>query len=64
MRDKAGGDSRPKYQVARQALEEMLASTDSFAAKQPGFPIKVGLYYFSSDVHSLAPVEGVLHVRA
>ena len=35
-------------QVARQALEEMLASTDSFAAKQPGFPIKVGLYYFSS----------------
>jgi len=57
MRDKAGGDSRPKYQVARQALEEMLASTDSFAAKQPGFPIKVGLYYFSSGVHSLAPVE-------
>ena len=26
-------------------------STDSFAASQPGFPIKVGLYYFSSGVH-------------
>ena len=57
MRDKAGNDARPKFQVARQALEEMLASTDSFAAKQPGFPIKVGLYYFSSGVHPLVPVQ-------
>jgi uncharacterized protein YegL len=57
MRDKAGGDDRPKFRVARQALEEMLASTDSFAAKQPGFPIKVGLYYFSSSVHALVPVQ-------
>ncbi len=57
MREKAGGDDRPKFQVARQALEQMLASTDSFAAKQPGFPIKVGLYYFSSDVHPLVPVQ-------
>jgi Mg-chelatase subunit ChlD len=57
MRETAGGDSRPKFVVARQALEEMLASTDSFAAKQPGFPIKVGLYYFSSGVHPLVPVQ-------
>ena len=57
MREMAGSDTRPKFQVARQALEEMLASTDSFAAKQPGFPIKVGLYYFSSDVHPLIPVQ-------
>jgi hypothetical protein len=57
MREKAGDDQRPKYQVARQALEEMLASTDSFAARQPGFPIKVGLYYFSSGVHPLVPMQ-------
>ena len=57
MKQKAGSDTRPKYQVARAALEEMLASTDSFAAKQPGFPIKVGLYYFSSGVHTLAPMQ-------
>jgi Mg-chelatase subunit ChlD len=57
MREKAGSDTRPKYQVARAALEEMLASTDSFATKQPGFPIKVGLYYFSSGVHTLAPMH-------
>ena len=57
MKQKAGSDTRPKYQVARAALEEMLASTDSFAAKQPGFPIKVGLYYFSSGVHTLEPMQ-------
>jgi Mg-chelatase subunit ChlD len=57
MKEKAGNDTRPKYQVARAALEEMLASTDSFAAKQPGFPIKVGLYYFSSGVHTLEPMQ-------
>jgi len=57
MKQKAGNDTRPKYQVARAALEEMLASTDSFAAKQPGFPIKIGLYYFSSGVHTLKPMQ-------
>jgi Mg-chelatase subunit ChlD len=57
MKEKAGSDRRPKYEVARAALEEMLASTDSFAAKQPGFPIKIGLYYFSSGVHTLAPMQ-------
>ena len=57
MKQKAGSDTRPKYQVARAALQEMLASTDSFAAKQPGFPIKVGLYYFSSGVHTLEPMQ-------
>jgi Mg-chelatase subunit ChlD len=57
MRETAGGDNRPKYRVARQALEEMLATTDSFIARQPGFPVKVGLYYFSSGVHPLVPVQ-------
>src|SRR5712671_2935869 len=47
MRDTARGDSRPKYEVARDALGAMLASTDSFVAKQAGFSVKVGLYYFS-----------------
>lgn len=53
----ARGDERPKYEVARQALEDMIASTDSFVAKQPDFPIKVGLYQFSSDVETLVPVQ-------
>jgi Mg-chelatase subunit ChlD len=53
----ARGDERPKFEVARQALEDMIASTDSFVAKQPDFPIKVGLYQFSSDVETLVPVQ-------
>jgi Mg-chelatase subunit ChlD len=56
MKDEAEGDSRPKYVVAREAIEEMLASTDSFAVRQPDFPINVGLYWFSSKVTPMVPV--------
>jgi Mg-chelatase subunit ChlD len=56
MRDNARGDSRPKYHVARDAILEMLATTDSFIARQPGFPIKVGLFAFAGDVSTLVPI--------
>jgi hypothetical protein len=56
MRDTARGDRRPKYRVAREAIVEMLATTDSFIARQPDFPIKVGLLAFASEVSTLAPV--------
>jgi von Willebrand factor type A domain-containing protein len=56
MKEEAEGDTRPKYVVAREAIEAMLASTDSFVAKQPDFPINVGLYRFSDRVTSMAPV--------
>jgi von Willebrand factor type A domain len=56
MRDAARGDSRPKYVVAREAIAQMLATTDSFIARQPDFPIKVGLLAFASDVTTLVPV--------
>lgn len=56
MKQEAEGDSRPKYVVAREAIEAMLASTDSFVTKQPGFPINVGLYRFASRVTPMAPV--------
>jgi Mg-chelatase subunit ChlD len=57
MKDAAPGDRRPKFEVARDALNEMLASTDSFLVKQSGFPIKVGLYEFSSVVRTLVPLQ-------
>jgi Mg-chelatase subunit ChlD len=57
MRDAAPGDGRPKFQVARQAIEEMLDATDAFAAKRPDFPIKIGLYSFSSDVNEISPIQ-------
>ena len=56
MKKAAEGDSQPKYVVAREALEAMLASTDSFVARQPDFPINVGLYRFSSRVTAMAPI--------
>ena len=57
MKDRAGGDDRPKFEVARDALQQMLASTDSFIARQPGYPIKVGLYQFSGIVRPLVPLR-------
>jgi hypothetical protein len=56
MKEEAEGDSRPKFVVAHEALEAILASTDSFVARHPDFPINVGLYRFSSRVTQMAPV--------
>jgi hypothetical protein len=57
MRDKAPGDSRPKYVVAQEALENMLDATDAFIAKRPDFPIKIGVYSFSSGVRTLRSIQ-------
>jgi Mg-chelatase subunit ChlD len=57
MRDDAPGDPRPKHEVAREALEAMLDATDAFIAKRPDFPIKIGVYSFSSNVRKLRPIE-------
>ena len=56
MRDKAPGDSRPKYVVAQEALEAMLDATDAFVAKRPDFPIKIGVFSFSSSVRTLQSI--------
>jgi Mg-chelatase subunit ChlD len=57
MRDTAPGDSRPKHVVAREALEAMLDATDAFVARRPDFPIKIGLYNFSSGVWTRLPIQ-------
>ncbi len=57
MRDKAAGDARPKFVVARDALEAMLDATDAFVAKRPEFPIKIGIYSFASSVRILRPIQ-------
>lgn len=56
MRDKTPGDQRPKYLVAREALRTILATTDEFVARQPDFPINVGLYTFSDKITRVVPV--------
>jgi hypothetical protein len=57
MRENAPGDNRPKYVVARESLETMLDATDAFNAKRPDFPIKIGLYSFSSSVHTIRGIQ-------
>lgn len=57
MRDEAPGDGRPKHVVAREAIEAMLDATDAFVKKRPDFPIKIGLYSFSSDMWTQLPMQ-------
>jgi hypothetical protein len=57
MEDQAEGDSRPKYLVAREAIDAMLAATDSLVARQPDLPVNVGLYSFARRVRALVPIK-------
>jgi hypothetical protein len=57
MGQKAPGDTRPKYVVAQEAVEAMLDATDAFVAKRPDFPIKVGIYSFSSSVRTQRSIQ-------
>lgn len=57
MAKPARGDDSPKYLVARRAIYDMLATTDSFVVRQPGFPVNVGLYSFSSQVEPIVPIR-------
>lgn len=57
MKERVPGDSRPKYVVAQEALAAMLDATDAFVAKRPDFPIKIGIYTFSSSVRLQRPIQ-------
>jgi Mg-chelatase subunit ChlD len=57
MKERAPGDSRPKYVVAQEALAAMLDATGAFVARRPDFPIKIGLYTFSSSVRVQRPIQ-------
>lgn len=49
-------DGVPKWQLARAALEQTLAATDSFAAARPDYPVNVGIYGFDTDVQTYYPM--------
>jgi Mg-chelatase subunit ChlD len=57
MKERPPGDARPKYVVAQEALEQMLDATDDFVRKRPDFPIKIGVYTFSSSVRTQRPIQ-------
>jgi nitric oxide reductase activation protein len=57
MKDRpASKEGDRKYLIARRALAEVLAQTDSFVTRQPGFPVNVGLYTFDSEVETILPI--------
>jgi Mg-chelatase subunit ChlD len=57
MRESAPDDGRPKYVVAQEALAAMLDATDAFVEKRPDFPIKIGIYIFSSNPRTLRSIQ-------
>lgn len=46
----------PKYYLARKAIANVLAATDSLVAARPDFPVEVGLYTFSRRVQRVLPI--------
>lgn len=52
--DSGGGET--KAGISRAVLERVLAQTDSFVQRQPGFPVNLGLYVFSSEVERVLPI--------
>ena len=57
MREDAPGDDRPKATVAREALEAMLDATQAIVATRPDFPVKIGIYSFSSHATTVMPIQ-------
>jgi hypothetical protein len=57
MAEVASGDTRPKYLVARDAIERMLDATDAAVARRPDFPVLVALHVFSDDVRTVLPMQ-------
>ena len=50
-------DSRPKFQVAREALKDVLAATDEFARRRPGYPIDIAIFGFSGLPWEVLPMR-------
>ena len=57
MAEAAPGDGRPKYEVARQALEEVVSATDAFAKRRPDVPVKLAIYGFASSPWVVFPMQ-------
>ncbi len=53
----APGDSRVKYVVAREAVEQMLRATEEIIRERPDFPVNVGIYRFSDGVATVLPMQ-------
>ena len=50
-------DGRPKYVVAREAIEHVLLATEQFAARRPDYPIKIAIFGFASAPWEVLPIQ-------
>ncbi len=57
MKGKAPGDSRPKFEVARTAIERTLDATEAALSKRPDYPVKVGLILFSDRTETILAMQ-------
>ncbi|HEU0051987.1 MAG TPA: vWA domain-containing protein [Longimicrobium sp.] len=57
MADRAEGDVRPKYVVARRAVEEVLRQTAEHMRARPDQPVSVGIWSFSGRADEVLPME-------
>jgi Mg-chelatase subunit ChlD len=57
MKDRAPGDTRPKADVARAAVERTLDATDAALVERPDYPVKVGLILFSSTARTVLAMQ-------
>jgi Mg-chelatase subunit ChlD len=56
MAQPADGTGRPRAAVARAALERMLAATEGFSRRRPGYPLLVGVIAFNSTPRVMLPL--------
>lgn len=56
VRDPSGGQ-RPKFQIARDALERIIRTTEEWKKKNPDKTLQLGIANFSSSVTTLLPVS-------
>jgi Mg-chelatase subunit ChlD len=57
MNEAVVGDGRPKHEIARQALEAVISTTDAFVARRPDVPIKLAIYGFASAPWVVYPMQ-------
>ncbi|HEX5871741.1 MAG TPA: vWA domain-containing protein [Longimicrobium sp.] len=56
MWQRAPGDTREKYRVAKEAVQQMLLATEEIIRERPDFPVNVGIYRFSTEVVEVLPM--------
>lgn len=57
MKDKAPGDSRRKFEVAKTAIEQTLNATEAALTKRPDYPVKVSLILFSDRTETILAMQ-------